>query len=366
MRIALACPYAWDAPGGVQTQVRGLAKRFRDRGHDVLVLASSSRDWQEPGLAIVGRPVRVPFNGSVAPICPDPRSRPRIREALRGFAPDVVHVHEPFAPSTSLYAALDSPAPVVATFHSYMERSVLLSAAAPFLDRLWSRFAVRIAVSRAAAEWVHKSFEGSMRVIPNGVDVERFRFGPRADLPEGRRMLFVSRLDRRKGFRVALHVLDRTLQSVPDAMLVVVGEGPERRVLAEAPPRVRARVLMVGTVSNAELPPYHRACEIFLAPAIGRESFGVILVEAMSAGLPVVGSDIAGYREVVRDGVEGLLSAPGNSQGLAAAAVTLFSDSAIHERMRRAASERADRFGWERVADEVEVVNRDAVRVGEA
>jgi len=119
-------------------------------------------------------------------------------------------------------------------------------------------------------------------------------------------------------------------------------------------------------VSNAELPPYHRACEIFLAPAVGRESFGVILVEAMSAGLPVVGSDIPGYREVVRDGVEGMLSAPGNSQGLAAGVVTLFSDSATHERMRRAAAERADRFRWERVADEVEAVYRDAVRVGGA
>ena len=273
MRIALVCPYAWDAPGGVQTQVRGLARRFRERGHEVLVVASSSRNWREPGLAIVGRPVRVPFNGSVAPICPDPRSRPRIRAALRSFGPDVVHVHEPFAPSTSLYAALDSPAPVVATFHSYMERSVLLSAAAPMLDRVWDRFAARIAVSRAAAEWVHHSFEGPLRVVPNGVDVERFRLGPGADLPEGRRMLFVSRLERRKGFRVALHVLDRALASVPDALLIVVGEGPERRALAEAPQRIRSRVLMVGTVSNAELPPYHRASELFLAPAVEDAGF---------------------------------------------------------------------------------------------
>ena len=179
-------------------------------------------------------------------------------------------------------------------------------------------------------------------------------------------MLFVSRLERRKGFRVALHVLGRTLATVPDALLIVVGEGPERHALSEAPQWVRRRVLMVGTVSNAELPPYHRASELFLAPALGRESFGVILVEAMSAGLPVVGSDIPGYREVVRDGVEGLLSAPGNAQGLAAAAVTLFSDPALHDRMRTAAAERADRFRWERVADEVEGVYREAVRVGGA
>src|SRR5205814_1475217 len=129
MRIALVCPYAWDSPGGVQLQVRGLAAHLRERGHDTMVIAPSARNWPERGVTIVGRPVKVPFNGSIAPICPDPRSRPRIRAALREFAPDVVHVHEPFVPSTSLFAALSSPAPVVATFHSYMEKSLLLTAA---------------------------------------------------------------------------------------------------------------------------------------------------------------------------------------------------------------------------------------------
>jgi phosphatidyl-myo-inositol alpha-mannosyltransferase len=366
MRIALACPYAWDAPGGVQLQVRGLAAHLRDRGHQTMVIAPSRRNWPEQGVTIVGRPIRVPFNGSVAPICLDPTSRSRIRAALREFAPDVVHVHEPFVPSTSLYAALSSPAPVVATFHSYMERSLLLTAASPLLTRLWHRFAGRIAVSRAAAGFVQRTFPGPLRIVPNGVDVDRFRQSGPADLPPGRYLLFVSRLEPRKGFRVAVEAMGGVLRRMPEALLVVVGDGPERRRYAEAPPAVRDRILMLGTVSNAELPPYHAASEVFLAPATGRESFGIVLVEALAAGVPVVGSDIPGYREVVRGGVEGLLSRPGDAGALADSALSLLTDAGLHARLRDAALQRAERFRWERVAEEVEEVYREAVTVGQA
>jgi phosphatidyl-myo-inositol alpha-mannosyltransferase len=366
MRIVLACPYAWDAPGGVQLQVRGLAAQLREHGHQTLVIAPSSREWPEPGVTIVGKPVRVPFNGSVAPICPDPRSRPRIRAALREFAPDVVHVHEPFVPSTSLYAALSSPAPVVATFHSYMERSLLLTAASPLLIRLWHRLAGRIAVSRAAAGFVQRTFPGPLRIVPNGVDIDRFRLAKPAEVPPGRNMLFVSRLEPRKGFRIAAEALGRVLRHVPDARLLVVGDGPERGVYGEMPSSIRERIVMLGAVSNAELPPYHAAAELFVAPATGRESFGIILVEALAAGLPVAGSDIPGYREVVRNGVEGLLSRPGDPAGLADGIVSLLGDPNLYARLRDATTHRADRFRWERVAEEVEEVYREAVAVGQA
>jgi phosphatidylinositol alpha-mannosyltransferase len=366
VRIALASPYAWDAPGGVQLQVRGLAAQLREQGHQTMVLAPSTREWPEPGVTIVGRPVRVPFNGSVAPICPDPRSRPRIRAALREFAPDVVHVHEPFVPSTSMYAALASPAPVVATFHAYMERSLLLTAASPLLGRLWHRLAGRMAVSRAAAGFVQRTFPGPLRIVPNGVDIDRFRLARPATVPPGRNMLFVSRLEPRKGFRIAAEALARVLRRVPDARLLVVGDGPERGVWGECPPAVRERIMMLGAVSNAELPPYHAAAEIFVAPATGRESFGIILVEALAAGLPVAGSDIPGYREVVRNGIEGLLSRPGDPAGLADGIVTLLTEPALYARLREAAAHRADRFHWARIAEEVEEVYREAVAVGQA
>lgn len=364
MRVALACPYAWDAPGGVQLQVRGLAARLRDRGHETLVLAPSGRDWPEPGVTIVGRTIRVPFNGSRAPICPDPRSRLRIAAALHEFGPEVVHVHEPFAPSTARYATLAAEVPVVGTFHAYMERSILTTLFAPSLQRTWRRLSGRIAVSRAAAEFVGRHFHGGMRVVPNGVDVDRFGAAEPADLPPGRRLLFVNRLEPRKGFRVAVQAFQLVLARIPDALLVVAGDGPERRALATVPEAVRDRIVMLGTMSNTELPPYHAACEAFLAPATGRESFGIVLVEALAAGLPVAGSDIAGYREVVRDGIEGLLSRPGDPRAMAASVTTLLTDRRLHERLERNARKRAERFRWERVVAEVEEVYREAVAVG--
>jgi phosphatidyl-myo-inositol alpha-mannosyltransferase len=364
VRVALACPYGWDAPGGVQMQVRGLAARLRDRGHETLVLAPSARDWPEPGVTIVGRTIRVPFNGSQAPICPDPRSRARIAAALREFEPEIVHVHEPFAPSTSLYATLAAEVPVVATFHAYMDRSALTTLFAPSLQRTWRKLSGRIAVSRAAAEFVGRHFHGAMTIVPNGVDVDRFGGAEPADLPEGRRLLFVNRLEPRKGFRVAVHAFQMVLARIPDALLVVAGDGSERRALATVPAAIRDRIVMLGTMSNTELPPYHAACEVFVAPATGRESFGIVLVEALAAGLPVAGSDIAGYREVVRDGIEGLLSRPGDPGAIATNVTTLLTEPRLYERLQRNARKRAQRFRWERVVAEVEEVYREAVAVG--
>ena len=364
MRIALVCPYAWDSPGGVQTHVRGLAAHLRIRGHETLVVAPARRQTGDAGLAVVARPIGVPFNGSVAPIGPSLRSRSRIRAAIDEFRPDVVHVHEPFAPSSAMYAALVSPVPVVATFHSYAERSLLLSAAAPLLRRVWDRLTVRLAVSKAAASVVQSRFGNRLRIVPNAVAVERFQNVAPADVPPGKRLLFVSRLERRKGFAIAVEIFARLAWELPDLFFLVVGDGPQRDVVNRVPAGVRERLLMFGAVSNAELPPYYAAGDVFLAPAIGNESFGMILVEAMAAGLPVVGSDIPGYREVVRDNIEGLLAEPGNVHCLVSAARKLLTDPILAGHIRRSALKRAERFSWGAVVDEVEAAYREAYAIG--
>ncbi|HEX9890579.1 MAG TPA: glycosyltransferase family 4 protein [Actinomycetota bacterium] len=360
MRIALACPYAWDAPGGVQVHVRQLAGRMRDRGHDVLIVAPSGAP--DPSIAWAGRPVRVRINRSVAPVSPWPSSARLVRRALAGFAPDVIHAHEPLVPGASMFAARAAEVPVVATFHAYADRSPLFTLAAPILAGVWRRLVVRIAVSEAAADFVSRRFPGgAVRIIPNGVEIEPFAAAEPADLPEGRRVLFVNRLDPRKGFRVMVRALAGLLESHPDARLVVAGDGPERGAVRGVSAQVRERITMLGTVSHSDLPPYHAGCEVFCAPSVGRESFGIVLVEAMAAGLPVVATDIPGYREVVRDDVDGLLVPPSSPELTAAALARVLDDADLAKRLSSAGRARAERYAWDTVADRVEAVYREAV-----
>lgn len=362
MKVALACPYAWDDPGGVQTHIRQLARQLRLRGHRTLTLTPSWKGSAEPGVAVVGRPLRVPYNGSFPPVCPDPRSARRIGTTLREFRPDVVHAHEPFAPSTAMYSALVSPVPVVATFHAYADTSLVLEAFAPVLSPLWRRLSVRLAVSQAAASFVGRNFRGRLDVVPNGVDVDLFRGADPADLPPGRRLLFVNRLEPRKGFAVAARAFSLVASDFPDAFMVVAGDGPEAGLVADLPREVRSRILMLGTVSHGDLPAYYSASDVFLAPARGRESFGIVLVEAMAAGLAVVATDIAGYREVVRHDVEGLLVPPSSPELLAEAIKRLLSEPGLRAKLGSAGRRRAQLYRWEAVVQRLEAAYWEAAR----
>ena len=360
MRVLLACSYAWDQPGGVQVHVGQLAQRLGEMGHEVQVLAPSGSRPTEPFVRVAGRPIRIPYNESIAPIAPTPRAFVAARNALKEFRPDVVHAHEPFVPGPAMFAALASRAPVVGTFHAYADRSRLLSAAAPALRRIWKRLAVRVAVSRAAARFVTRPMGGgAVRIVPNGADVDLFATARPADLPEGRRILFVNRLDPRKGFRVMVEAFRMLASERPDVVLVVAGDGPDRGALAELPASARERIVMLGNVPHDDLPPYHAASEVFCAPSTGRESFGIVLVEAMAAGLPVVATDIPGYREVVRDGIEGVLVPPRDADSLADAIDGLLDDPDLAKRLAEAGRQRSQRYSWDTVAKEIEEIYRE-------
>jgi phosphatidylinositol alpha-mannosyltransferase len=290
-------------------------------------------------------------------VAPTPGARSRVRAALRAFRPDVVHAHEPLVPGVGMFAVRATDRPAVGTFHAFAERSVLFSAATPLLRPLWRRLDARIAVSEAAAAFVRGRFgRDGIRVIPNGVEVDLFAAAEPAKLPEGRLVLFVNRLDQRKGFPVMVEAFGRLLAERPDAVLVVAGDGRDRAAVRHLPADVRARVVMLGAVAHQDLPPYHAACEVFCAPATGRESFGIVLVEAMAAGLPVVASDIPGYREVVRDGVEGILVPPRDPVALADALGRVLGDADLAAALGEAGRDRARRYSWDAVAGEVESV----------
>ena len=354
MRIALVCPYAWQASGGVQVHVKNLAERLRDRGHETVVLAPTITPPTEPWVRSVGRPIRVHYRGTVAPIAP--LAYRRTRGALIEFRPDVVHVHEPLTPSASMFAAIASKVPVVATVHAYLDRSIAMELAAPLLRRVWKRVAVGIAVSEAAASFLRRALPGAaLEIVPNGVDVEAFSAAePRDDLPAGRRILWVNRLDAQKGFPVALAAFSKVLVDVPEATLVVVGDGKDREALKLLTGSALARVEMRGAVPNEEVPTYHAACEVFVAPAVGQESFGIVLVEAMAAGIPIVATDIPGYQEVLSDGVEGLLVPPRDPEALAAGVVRVLTEPGLADRLGDAGRERARTFDWPIVVDRLE------------
>jgi phosphatidylinositol alpha-mannosyltransferase len=354
-------------PGGVQVHVRQLARALEGRGHDVLVIAPARSAEAAPDpVRVVGRAVAVPYGGTVAPICFSRRSFRRIRRLIEVFEPDVLHVHEPLTPSTSMLATFAATAPVVATFHAFAERSRLMELTSPVLRTVYRRIAAPIAVSRAAAEFLGRAIPGDVEIVPNGVDVERFA-RPSAvaeDLPEGRRVLWANRLDPQKGFPVAVRAFARLAAELEDVSLVVAGDGRDRDAIGLLSERDRARVVMLGAVPNDDLPPYHAAADAFVAPALGQESFGIVLVEAMAAGVPVVASDIPGDREVVRDGVDGLLVPPRDPNALAAALRRVLEEPELSSELARGGRERAREFAWDVVAPRIVAIYERAIGSG--
>jgi phosphatidylinositol alpha-mannosyltransferase len=358
VKILLVCPYDWEAPGGVQVHVRQLAAELRARGHRTAILAPGSRPAGDAGVRIVGRPVRVPYRGTVAPISFSPGSWRRIRSAMRSFDPDVIHAHEPLTPSTSMLAVLAASVPVVATFHASLDRSRLMELAEPALRQVSGRIDAGIAVSDAAATFLRRVMRVPLEVVPNGVDVGAFAHPgrPVEGLPAGPKILWVNRLDPQKGFEIMLRAFEQLAGEVGEAHLLVAGDGRDRVLLRSLPGDLRSRILRLGTVPHGELPRYHAAADVFVAPATGQESFGIVLVEAMAAGVPVVASDIAGYREVVRDGVDGLLVSPGDPNALAAAIRRVLSEPELATTLRDAGRSRAEAFSWQAVAPRLEAI----------
>ena len=362
MRVALVCPYAWDRPGGVQSHVRALGRTLSARGHEVEVLApharrpARSQSQGEPGVTPVGRSVPVPANGSFAPVAFGPGAGATTRRALRELAPDVVHLHEPLIPSVSLLALLNTSAPSVGTFHAAAPRSLGYGASRPLLERAVRRLDERTAVSDEARLLVGRYFPGAYRVIPNGVDVERFAHAAPAPWT-GRKVLFVGRLEPRKGLDVLLRAM-AALGDV-DAGLVVVGEGPDAPALRALGRRLRLDVAWLGRLGDADLARAYRRADVFCAPNTGGESFGIVLLEAMAAGAPVVCSDLPAFRAVAGDAA--LYARARDHLALAAALRRVLSERDTAAALRRAGRAAAQRLNWCRLVISVEEVYRDCV-----
>jgi phosphatidylinositol alpha-mannosyltransferase len=367
LRIVQVSPYSWDVPGGVQIHVRELSAHLRERGHEVRILAPGRRPGLRDDVQIVGRAVPVRGNGSVARISFGPQVASVVARALREFRPDVIHVHEPLVPSVSMHAVLNAAVPVVATFHSNVGRervgSLWFKLAVPMVRPVWNRVARRIAVSEAARHSVTSRMgDGDLRIVPNGVDVGRFASAPAAPLPAGRHLLFVGRLEERKGFPVAVRAFEVLAARYPDLRLLVIGDGAERDAVDTLSAPARQRVEMLGRVDDDRLASYLKAADVYLGPATGGESFGIVLAEAMAAGLPIVASDIPGYRDVARDGLEAVLVPAGDPEALALGVQRVLDDPALATSLGERGRERAREFDWDTVTDRVEAMYREVLQ----
>ncbi len=376
MRIALVSPYSWTYPGGVTRHIEALAERFLEEGHDVRVLAP----FDPPGrfsaalhrgarpqpkaapdyLISLGRTVGFKANGAVSNLSITPHGVATMQHELRTGGYDVVHIHEPVAPMTGWVTADWTRLPLVGTFHSYSDRP-LPNGLANVLGarRVLNRLHVRIAVSEAAAWTGRRWFGGHYRVIPNGVDVDPARAAAGAARPIGDRLriAFVGQAVERKGLPLLLRAFEALREHIPTE-LTVVGPAPE-----ELAPMMldSGGVRMLGKVSEEEKFRVLEEADVLCAPSLGGESFGMVLTEAFASGTPVIAADIAGYRDVVRDGIDGVLVAPGDAQGLAEALRDLWEEPGRRTQLAQAAVQRVERFAWPRVAGEVMSAYEDAV-----
>lgn len=368
MRVGLVCPYSLDVPGGVQNHVVELAEALVAAGCDVSILAPADADTGLPERVVsAGRAVPVPYNGSVARVAFGPRAAARTRRWLRDGAFDVVHVHEPTTPSVSLIALAASTAPVVATFHTATERSRAMAAASGVLRPALEKIAGRIAVSEIARQTVAQHLGGDAVVIPNGIFVSRFsglRDAARSVASEPV-LVFLGRFEEpRKGLPVLLAGFEQLLASHPGARLVVAGRGDPAVAERDVGALSRGRVQFIGPVDEGERTRLLAAADVFVAPNLGGESFGIILLEAMAAGAPVVASDLPAFRAVCADGRLGLHFATGSAADLAATLRHVLDDPQTAARAMQAAKE-VRRYDWSTVTRQVLAVY-DAVTAGRA
>jgi phosphatidylinositol alpha-mannosyltransferase len=375
MRIGLVCPYSFDIPGGVQAHVADLAKVLIGMGHDVSVLAPGDEDGSFPDFVVpAGRSVPIPYNGSVARLSFGPVSYTRVRRWIRAGQFDVLHVHEPVAPSLSMLALMIADGPIVATFHTANPRSRMLAAFQGILQPFLEKITGRIAVSELARKVQVEHLDGDAVIIPNGVDVGFFASAqPLAGYPRrGGTIGFVGRYDEsRKGMDVLLAAMRPLVATRPGLELLVVGGGDDDELRADAGPELSGHLTLLGRVSDHDKARMLRSVDVYCAPNTGGESFGIILTEAMSAGTPVVASNLDAFARVLDDGRAGVLFPVGDPGALGTAIGDLLDDPARRARLSIRASEAVEAYDWPVVAARVvkvyeTVMAADPRLVGEA
>lgn len=344
MRVGLVSPYSLTRPGGVQGQVLGLSRALRQLGHDVRVLGPCDGAPPDPGIIPLGNSVPIEANGSIAALAPDPSAQMRTIRALWDESFDVVHLHEPFAPGPTFTALMTEDAPLVGTFHA-AGTSSSYRVFQPFIRYFADWLSIRVAVSKDARALASAAIGGSFELLFNGVEVEIFADADPwpTEVPT---IVFIGRHEPRKGLALLLEAV----QQLPGELAVwVLSDGPETEELQARYAHDR-RIEWVGRVSESEKAQRLRGADVLCAPSLGRESFGIVLAEAMAAGTAVVASDLAGYRNATRPDREGLLVPPGDLTALVGALRAVLGDDDLRHALIDAGSVRAQELSMHRLA----------------
>ena len=368
MKVGLVSPYDFASPGGVNDHVRNLAVRLQNLGHETHVFAPSSRadvDFDSARFYRIGTPIAIRVNESVARITLSFHLANRVSAIIEKERFDILHFHEPLMPALPITMLRMSTTANVGTFHAFAHSNVGYFYGRPLLKPYLAHLHQAIAVSEPARAFVSRYFHDfPMRVIPNGVDLGVYRPGQtpiRHLRDDNLNILFVGRLEKRKGLGDLLRAYRSIVDRVPRTRLIIVGDGPLRGRVESYITRHRLpNVVMAGYVPESVKPRYYSSADIFCAPATGAESFGIVLLEALASGLPVVATEVPGYMSVLEPGQDSITVQPSNWRELAASLVILARDRDLRVRMAEYAIRKARRYSWDSVASEVVEVYKAA------
>jgi phosphatidylinositol alpha-mannosyltransferase len=373
VRVAVVSPYSWTVPGGVNNIIASMVSHLEKQGHEVWIIGPAGtigkRDKNlPPNFIVAGRTIPVPSNGSIAHANVYPFMLNRMSRILNSHDFDVVHAFEPMTPTIAASALLVSKLPVVGTFCAAGDATRYYRRWKPLADRITPCMTVRTAVSEAARDCVHPHYPGEYRITPCGIDIEPYAKARDVKKVKGR-ILFLGRPEPRKGLTVLVEAFNELRKRMPGVSLTLVGTSEEQlralypRKGNEMDDRIKGIKAMGSLKEEPKIEQMGKA-EVMCAPSLGGESFGIVLTEAMAAGLPVVASDIRGYRAVLGDGANGVLVQAGDAKALENALYSTLSNPALLKRLSEDGIKRAQRYAWDSVLSQIEDSYTDAVRLG--
>jgi phosphatidylinositol alpha-mannosyltransferase len=357
IKIGVVCPYGWDSPGGVQTHIRELTRHLLDEGHQVSVFApvTNEESIQEDWLVNAGKPISIPVNGSVARVLFGPIASSRVKQWIAQGDFDLLHLHEPAIPSLSLLACSAATGPMVGTFHVSSPKQKAIYAIGPILEPIVEKLTARIAVSESARKTLKEHFDTDAVVIPNGIEGAQYANAqPTIHWRNPNTLGFIGRFEEpRKGLQVLLAALPIIARFIPDVRILIAGPGDGDEFIKGLDVGLRNRIVFLGFLTDQEKASLLKSIDIYVAPNTGGESFGIILTEALSAGTPVVASDIPAFKAVLENGDAGLLFKNEDSSDLAKVLIGLLRDSEKQKQLSNRGKLSSQKYDWQVVAEQI-------------